>query len=106
MAKTDGKNFSYCVSIQSVPINMKIEANGLDCQKLAEEWDVLSVDNLCADVKLSSWKKGGIRLSGKVCATIVQACVITLDRSPSITNRRIFRVYFCAIFVKVLVSKW
>ncbi|KGB27804.1 hypothetical protein GS16_01495 [Candidatus Liberibacter solanacearum] len=79
MAKIDGKKFSYCVSIQSVPINMKIEANGLDCQKLAEEWDVLSVDNLCADVKLSSWKKGGIRLSGKVCAAIVQACVITLD---------------------------
>ncbi|QTP64418.1 hypothetical protein HUT03_03885 [Candidatus Liberibacter africanus] len=58
---------------------VKIEADILDCEKLAAQWGVISVESWYADVKLSVWKKVGVRMSGNVCATIVQSCVITLE---------------------------
>ncbi|MEG8099245.1 DUF177 domain-containing protein [Candidatus Liberibacter brunswickensis] len=64
-------------------MNFKIKADILDCEKLAKQWGVISVENWSADVKLSAWKKVGVRMSGKVCAKIIQACVITLDSVQS-----------------------
>ncbi|MBA5724192.1 hypothetical protein H0G72_03535 [Liberibacter sp. Z1] len=65
--------------MQSSPANVKIEADVLDCKKLAKQWDVSSVESLYADVKLYLWKKIGIRLTGKVYAKLTQVCVITLE---------------------------
>ncbi len=46
---------------------------------LAKLWEVLSVEKLAADLKISRWKRDGIRVKGNVRAKIVQACVVTLD---------------------------
>ncbi|AGH17062.1 hypothetical protein WSI_03460 [Candidatus Liberibacter asiaticus str. gxpsy] len=60
-------------------MNLKLKADSLDCKKLAEQLGVMSVESWCADVKLSVWKKVGVRMSGNLYATIIQSCVITLE---------------------------
>ncbi|MBL0848486.1 MAG: hypothetical protein EU981_00035 [Candidatus Liberibacter ctenarytainae] len=76
------ERFSYMVNVRQIfssPKNFIVEANVHDCEKLARQWEVLSVESLYADVHLSSWKRIGIRVKGVVHARVVQTCVITLE---------------------------
>ncbi len=79
---SDEMPFSYPVKVGHVsanPVEVHLEADGRELAGLAKLWDVLSVPKLEADLKISRWKRDGIRLKGNVRAKIVQACVVTLE---------------------------
>jgi uncharacterized metal-binding protein YceD (DUF177 family) len=85
--KRDPENpFSYPVKVGHIsanPVDVHIEADKSELEDLAKLWDVLSVESLAADLKISRWKRDGIRVKGNVRAKLVQACVVTLDPVPS-----------------------
>ncbi|MFT4185587.1 MAG: DUF177 domain-containing protein [Rhizobium sp.] len=79
---SDETPFSYPVKVGHIsanPVEVHVEADERELAGLAKLWDVLSVEALAADLKISRWKRDGIRLKGNVRAKIVQACVVTLD---------------------------
>lgn len=85
MKKTELKEeipFSYPVKVGNIsvnPVEVHLEADKNELEALAAVWNVLSVANLKANLKISRWKRDGIRVKGRVRADIVQACVVTLD---------------------------
>lgn len=84
--RNDGVPFSYLVKVGHIsanPVEVRLEADARELEALAESWNVLSVDELRADLQINRWKKDGIRVKGRVKAKIVQACVVTLDPVPS-----------------------
>jgi Predicted metal-binding, possibly nucleic acid-binding protein len=74
--------FSYSVKVGHVsanPITVRLEADERERQGLAKLWQVEAVDLLKAELQVVRWKKDGVRLKGRVEASIVQACVVTMD---------------------------
>jgi hypothetical protein len=56
-----------------------IEADAAQRAALAEEHGLLSVESYRADLLVVSWKRNGVKVSGRVEADITQACIVTLD---------------------------
>jgi uncharacterized metal-binding protein YceD (DUF177 family) len=81
--KSDPENpFSYLVKVGHIsanPVDVHVEADATELKGLAALWNVLSVESLAADLKISRWKRDGIRVKGNVRAKLFQACVVTLD---------------------------
>lgn len=78
----DKPPFSYLVKVGHIsanPVDVHIEADNRELAGLAVLWNVLSVEKLEADLKISRWKRDGVRVKGNVRAKIVQACVVTLE---------------------------
>lgn len=74
--------FSHPVKVGRIsggPVEMHLKANAQELQGLATLWGVLSVERLDANIKLSRWKRDGVRVKGRVTAKVVQACVVSLD---------------------------
>lgn len=74
--------FSYPVKVGHIsanPVDVHLEADGRELEGLAALWNVLSVERLSAELKVSRWKRDGVRIKGNVKAKLVQACVVTLD---------------------------
>ena len=84
MKKTNQSDqpFSYLVKVGHIsanPVEVHIEADKGEREGLAALWNVLSVGELKADLKIARWKRDGVRVKGRVRASIVQACVVTLE---------------------------
>lgn len=74
--------FSFPVKVGHVsanPVTISISADQSDLKKLAAQWGVLDVVAFEAEIVIGRWKRDGVRLKGKVTATIVQECVVSLD---------------------------
>ncbi len=74
--------FSYNVKVGHIslnPIEVRLEADEAERLGLAALWNVVSVDDLKAELKISRWKRDGVRVRGTVKARIVQECVVSLD---------------------------
>jgi uncharacterized metal-binding protein YceD (DUF177 family) len=46
---------------------------------LAARFDVVAVSELTGLLRLEPWRRGGVKITGRVDATMVQTCVVTLD---------------------------
>lgn len=82
MTNHDSSAFSFPVKVGHVsanPVTVTISADQADLAKLKTQWDVLEVLAFEADIAIGRWKRDGVRLKGRVRATIEQACVVTLD---------------------------
>lgn len=78
----DAIPFSYLVKVGHIsanPVEVRLEADEKERKALAESWDILSVEELRAELQINRWKKDGIRVKGRVHARITQACVVTLE---------------------------
>jgi uncharacterized metal-binding protein YceD (DUF177 family) len=74
--------FSIPVKVATVSHNateLHVQADADARKALAALWDVPAVEALKADVKVRRWKKDGVRVMGRVTATVVQSCVVTLE---------------------------
>ncbi len=94
--RNDDIPFSYLVKVGHIsanPVEVHLEADGTELKALAKVWDILSVDDLRADLQINRWKKDGIRVKGRVQAKIVQACVVTLDPVPSSIDERFEQIF-------------
>ncbi|NTF41565.1 DUF177 domain-containing protein [Rhizobium rhizogenes] len=88
--------FSYFVKVGHIsanPVEVHVEADKRELAGLAELWDVLSVEKLEADLKISRWKRDGVRIKGDVRAKIVQACVVTLEPVESEINENFEHIF-------------
>jgi uncharacterized metal-binding protein YceD (DUF177 family) len=61
------------------PREIVIAANESARSEIAKYIGVESINMLQADILLTRWRRNGVRVSGKLRATIVQPCVITLE---------------------------
>ena len=63
----------------SVAFDMRIDADAAERAATAGFLDVRSVESLSADLRISPWRRDGVRVRGTVRAGITQACVVTLE---------------------------
>lgn len=73
---------SFPVHVARLPKNgmsVTIEADPAQREALAAAHGLVSVGDFRADLDVTAWKKGGVRVAGRVVARIVQQCVVTLD---------------------------
>ena len=73
---------SFRVNVARLPnkgMPVVVEADEKQRAKLAAIHDLVSVERYRAELLVSSWKRNGIRVKGKVEADITQECVVTLD---------------------------
>lgn len=78
----DVKPLSYEVNVNHIaanPVTVKINASPDECAALAQIWNVLGVKDLSADVRLTRWKRDGIKVFGSIIASLEQQCVISLN---------------------------
>ena len=73
---------SFRANIARLPqkgLPVVIEADAAQRAALAEEHGLLSVEAYRAELLVTSWKRNGVKVSGRVEADITQACIVTLD---------------------------
>lgn len=56
-----------------------VEADAAQRAALAEEHGLISVESYRAELLVASWKRNGVKVSGRVEADITQACIVTLE---------------------------
>ncbi|BAV52379.1 hypothetical protein MLTONO_7477 [Mesorhizobium loti] len=73
---------SFFANVARLPqkgLPVVIEADAAQRAALAEEHGLLSVEVYRAELLVASWKRNGVKVSGRVEADITQACIVTLD---------------------------
>lgn len=73
---------SFVANVARLPqkgLPVLIEADERQRAALAAEYDLLSVERYRAELLVASWKRNGVKVSGRVEADITQACIVTLD---------------------------
>ncbi|TIT95745.1 MAG: DUF177 domain-containing protein, partial [Mesorhizobium sp.] len=73
---------SFVANVARLPqkgLPVAIEADERQRTALAAEHDLLSVESYRAELLVASWKRNGVKVSGRVEADITQACIVTLD---------------------------
>lgn len=88
--------FSYPVKVGHISANavtVRLAADERERAGLAELWQVLTVDELSAELQIARWKKDGVRLKGHVTARLQQACVVTLEPVPSVISEDFEQIF-------------
>ncbi|PBC01860.1 DUF177 domain-containing protein [Mesorhizobium sp. WSM3860] len=73
---------SFVANVARLPqkgLPVAIEADERQRAALAAEYDLLSVESYRAELLVASWKRNGVKVSGRVEADITQACIVTLE---------------------------
>lgn len=73
---------SFFANVARLPqkgLPVVIEADAAQRAALAGEHGLLSVEAYRAELLVASWKRNGVKVSGRVEADITQACIVTLD---------------------------
>ncbi len=73
---------SFQVDVRRLPqrgFPLVIEPDAATLARLAAAHGLLAVETFRADLLLRNWKRGGISVTGRVTARIVQECVVTLE---------------------------
>ena len=73
---------SFPVNVARLPqrgMEVTIEADETQRAALAAGHDLVGVSSLVAEMTVTSWKKGGVRVGGRIRARIVQSCIVTLE---------------------------
>ena len=65
--------------VASVAFDMHIEATPEELTALALFWEVEAVGKVEGELKISPWRRDGVRVRGEVSAHLVQSCVVTLE---------------------------
>lgn len=73
---------SFPVHVARLPksgLEVTVEADASQRDALAAAHDLQAVEQFVARLQVSAWKKGGVRVEGRVKASVVQQCVVTLE---------------------------
>ncbi|AZO55258.1 MULTISPECIES: DUF177 domain-containing protein [unclassified Mesorhizobium] len=73
---------SFFANVARLPqkgLPVVVEADPAQRAALAEAHGLLSVEAYRAELLVTSWKRNGVKVSGRVEADITQACIVTLD---------------------------
>ena len=77
---------SFPVHVSRLPkkgMAVEIEADEAQREALARLHGLEAVERFTARLEITAWKRGGVRVTGRVGADIVQQCVVTLDPVPA-----------------------
>ncbi|TPL90249.1 DUF177 domain-containing protein [Mesorhizobium sp. B2-3-12] len=73
---------SFFANVARLPhkgLPVVIEADAAQRAAIAEAHGLLSVEAYRAELLVASWKRNGVKVTGRVEADITQACIVTLD---------------------------
>ncbi|MEM8664909.1 MAG: DUF177 domain-containing protein [Pseudomonadota bacterium] len=59
--------------------SVRVEASEEERAAIAEELDLIALENLTADITLRPWRREGVRVEGVVRGTLTQPCSVTLE---------------------------
>lgn len=60
---------------------------------LAARFDLVAIKELTGLLRLEPWRRGGVKLTGRLDAVIVQTCVVTLDPFEAAISDEIVRYF-------------
>ena len=78
----DASAIAFPVHVARLPksgMQVTIEADAEQLKALAAAHGLNAVERFVATLDISTWKKGGVRVAGRVQAKVVQECVVTLE---------------------------
>jgi uncharacterized metal-binding protein YceD (DUF177 family) len=97
MSSTDDRPpFSYAVKVGHVshnPLEVHVDADDREREALAKLWNVVSLEELAADLKIRRWKKDGVKVFGEIRGKVTQACIVTLDPVQSEIHEEIDQIF-------------
>lgn len=73
---------SFPVNVARLPkkgMPVSIDADEQQRAALAAAHGLVAVERFVAELDVTTWKKGGVRVTGTVKAAIVQECIVTLE---------------------------
>lgn len=88
--------FTYMVKVGHIshnPLEVHLEADERERAALAKLWDVVSVEELQADLKIRRWKKDGVKVFGDIKGRLIQTCVVSLEPIESVIFETIDQIY-------------
>ncbi|MDP4822436.1 MAG: DUF177 domain-containing protein, partial [Aestuariivirgaceae bacterium] len=78
--------FSRLIPVDRVPdlgTREKLEANPEERAALAARFELVSIESFAGKMELTPWRRGGVRVTGKLEADFTQTCVVTLEAFPA-----------------------
>lgn len=87
---------SFPVNVAGLPqrgMSVVVEADAGQRDALAAAHDLLEVVSLRADLAVTSWKKGGVRIGGRLRARIVQACIVSLEPVETVIDEDVSALF-------------
>jgi uncharacterized metal-binding protein YceD (DUF177 family) len=63
-------------------------ASDAERASLIKDFDLLSLENVAADLDIAPWGQKGVKVGGRIRADVVQPCVLTLQPVPSRIDHR------------------
>lgn len=82
MTELERSPISFPVDVRRLPqkgFPLVIEPDAKALAALAQAHEIVSVESFRAELLLANWKRGGVIVTGRVRAEIVQECVVTLE---------------------------
>ena len=82
MTREAASPISFKVNVARLPkkgMPVVIEPDEAQRDGLAAEHDLLSIDRFRAELMVTDWKRGGVKVAGRVQAAVTQSCVVTLE---------------------------
>jgi len=88
--------FSRLVAVDRVRIEGTIERLEADAEEraaLAKRFGLVAVHELSAVLKLEPWRRGGLKIMGRLQARVEQTCVVTLDSFEATVGDEVVRFF-------------
>jgi uncharacterized metal-binding protein YceD (DUF177 family) len=92
----DTSPISFAISVARLPqrgTSLTIEADSDQREALAAQHDLLEVKRFHADMIATPWKKGGVKVTGRVRAEVVQSCIVTLDPVDGVVDEEVSALF-------------
>ena len=78
----DEQAFELMVNVRTLPKKGQMvlhAAKPSECARIAEQFELVSVESFNGECLLTPWKRDGVKLSGIVKANFKQSCAITME---------------------------
>jgi hypothetical protein len=88
--------FSRLIAVDRVPpegMTEHLSATPEERQALAKRFGLIAIHELSALLQLQPWRRGGIKITGKLNARVEQTCVVTLDRFQETLTEELTRYF-------------
>lgn len=94
--QNDISAISFPVHVSRLPksgLEVVIEADEGQREALAAAHDLRAVNRFVARLDVSAWRRGGVRVTGRVKAVVEQECVVTLEPMISTVDEEVAATY-------------
>lgn len=89
-------SISFPVDVARLPqrgMTLTIDADADQREALAAAHELLEVIGLRAELVVTPWKKGGVRIAGRLRARIVQACIVSLEPVAAVVEEDVSALF-------------